>query len=137
MSSPDKHDAFVSVLRQLRPAITAESRLNEWWDLVIRPTIDAIGHRRDAIEDARGFLLGVMVFDAEDDKSGASARLSASFTQKLLDAYLWRTRVSTEDGNLASPEDEFVAHELETVLVAYGRKKPKVNVASVVGSEPS
>jgi len=129
--NPDKHDAFVSVLRQLRPAIKGESRLNEWWNLVIRPTIDAIGHKRDSIEEAREFLLGILVFDTEEDKTGEKARLCATFTKKLLDAYLWRTRVPTADTDTVSVEDEFIAHELEMVLVAFGRKKPKVRITAL------
>ncbi|OCK77389.1 hypothetical protein K432DRAFT_395632 [Lepidopterella palustris CBS 459.81] len=123
--SPDKHGPFLSALRLLRPAIRGESRLEEWWTLVIRPTIDAIGHKRDEIEDAREFLQGILVFDADDDKDGEKARLSAHFSQRLLDAYLARTRIPTGEDDTTSPEDEFIAHEMESVLIAFGRRKPK------------
>jgi len=109
----------------LQPVLRGEKRLDEWWGLVIRPTIDAVGHKRDEIEDAREFLLGILVFDVEDDVTGEKAAVSAQFTKKLLGAYLARTRLpSFED--MVSPEDEFLAHELEGILVAFGRKNPKV-----------
>ncbi|KAF2103324.1 hypothetical protein NA57DRAFT_52850 [Rhizodiscina lignyota] len=121
----EKHGAFVNVLRHLRPVITGEKRLEEWWTLVIRPTIDAVGHKRDTIEDAREFLLGILVFDEDEDPTGEHARISAHFTQRLIDAYLARTRIPFSDGAVISPEDDFIAHELETVLVTFGRRKPK------------
>lgn len=129
-NTPQKRGPFLNVLRQLRPAIRGDSRLLEWWELVIRPTIDTVGHKRDEIEDARQFLLGIMVFDADDDTSGERAELSASFTQRLLDTYLARTKIPLAHDDVVSPEDEFIAHELETVLVSFGRKKPKVGLTA-------
>lgn len=126
VDDPEKLGPFLSALRQLRPAIRGEARLTEWWNTVIRPTIDAIGHKRDEIEDAREFLLGILVFDSEDDASGEKAQLSATFTKKLLDAYLQRTKLPRAEGEVIRPEDEFVAHELESILILFGRKKPKV-----------
>ena len=124
--NPDKHGPFLSALKLLRPAIRGEGRLAEWWILVIRPTIDAIGHKREEIEDAREFLQGILIFDAEDDKSGGKAQLSAQFSKRLLEAYLERTKVPSTEDDTVSPQDEFIAHELESVLITFGRRKPKV-----------
>lgn len=123
--NPDKHGPFLSALKLLRPAIRGESRLAEWWTLVIRPTIDAIGHKREEIEDAREFLQGILIFDAEDDKSGGKAQLSAQFSKRLLEAYLERTKIPFTEDDTASPQDEFIAHELESVLITFGRRKPR------------
>lgn len=123
---PEKHGPFISALKLLRPAIRGASRLEEWWNLVIQPTIDAIGHKRSEIEDARDFVQGILVFDSDDDKDGENARMSALFSAKLLNIYLLRTRVPTAEESTVSPEDEFIAHELESILVAFGRRKPKV-----------
>ncbi|KAF2838656.1 hypothetical protein M501DRAFT_934387 [Patellaria atrata CBS 101060] len=125
VGNPEKHGLFVHILKKLRPAITGEDRWSEWWALIIRPTVDAIGHKRDVIEDARDILLSILVYDSDEDDHGDLAQLSLRFTDKLLDAYLSRARIPTADGDGISPEDEFVAHELETVLLAFGRKKPK------------
>jgi hypothetical protein len=124
--APEKHGPFLRALRLLRPAIRGEGRLEEWWTLVIRPTIDALGHKREEIEDARSFLQEILVFDADDDKDGEKSRLSAHFARNLLDAYLGRTKIPTEEDDQVSPEDEFIAHELESQVVAFGRRKPKV-----------
>ncbi|KAG9194533.1 hypothetical protein G6011_04568 [Alternaria panax] len=121
-SSPDKRGAFLSALRLLRPAITGEARLTAWWNAALRPVVDGIGFKKSEIEDARAFVLSILVYDPDEDKDGEQARLSALFAQKIIDAYLARTAVSSD---AVSPENEFVAHELESVLVAFGRKMPK------------
>lgn len=124
--APNQHGPFLAVLKVLRPAIRGESRLLEWWNLVIKPTVDAIGHKREEIEGARDFLLGVLVFDSDEDSTGENARISKIFSKHLLDAYLSRTKIPTADSDTTSPEDDFIAHELESVLISFGRRKPKV-----------
>jgi hypothetical protein len=137
----DKQPPFVAALRLLRPVIRGERRLDTWWDLLIRPTIDSCGPRRDSIEEAREFLLRILVFDVEEDSTGELAAMSSKFTRKLLDAYLTRTKIPLGD-DVVSPEDEFIAQELEGILVAFGRKKPKVRIrlardeANRVGTPP-
>ncbi|KAH7068893.1 Hamartin protein-domain-containing protein [Paraphoma chrysanthemicola] len=123
--TPEKHGAFLAVLRLVRPALTGEARLTTWWNLAIKPTIDSIGHKRQEIEDARDFLQSILVYDAETDKDGEHARLSGLFTKRVLEAYLARTNVPRSPEDTISPENEFVSSELESVLVAFGRRMPK------------
>jgi hypothetical protein len=134
--NPEKLGPFLGALRRVRPALTGEARLEEWWSLVIKPTLD-VGHKRHEIEEARGFLQDILAFDAELDKNGEHARLSKHFSKVLLDAYLARTKVPCAARDVVSPEDEFVSHQLETVLVAFGRRKPKVCSASTIGTTPN
>ncbi|KAE9985821.1 hypothetical protein EG327_004578 [Venturia inaequalis] len=124
-TSSERLGAFVHVLRLLRPCIRGDKRLGEWWLTVIKPIVDSVGHKRDTIEDAREFLLGILVFDADDDTTGEKASLSAQFTRRILEAYLVRTKIPTTDEEVVSPEDEYIAQELEGILVAFGKKKPK------------
>jgi hypothetical protein len=123
---PEKHGAFLAVLRLLRPALTGEARLTVWWNLALKPTIDGTGHKRQEIKDAKEIVLSILVYDTETDKDGEHARLSKLFTKRLLDAYLTRTNVPLSAEDTISPENELLSQELESVLVAYGRKMPKV-----------
>jgi hypothetical protein len=68
----------------------------------------------------------ILIYDAEADKDGEHARLSKLFTKRILDAYLARTNVPLSAEDTISPENELIAHELEAVLVAFGRKMPRV-----------
>jgi hypothetical protein len=123
----EKHGPFLSALLLVRPALTGIGRLNEWWDLVLKPTLlEGMGHKKREIEDARAFVQSILVFDGEEDKDGEHTRLSQYFSGKILDAYISKTRIPSLPQNVSSLEDEYVAHELETILVAFGRRKPKV-----------
>ncbi|KAF1919814.1 Hamartin protein-domain-containing protein [Ampelomyces quisqualis] len=124
-ASPEKHGAFLAVLRLVRPAITGEARLTVWWTLVLKPTLDGTGYRRQDIEHARELAQSILVYDAEADKDGEHAHLSQLFTKRLLDAYLARTNVHLSPDDAISPENELIAQELEAVLVAFGQKMPK------------
>ena len=124
-NSPEKRGAFLAALRLLQPAITGEARLTAWWNSVLKPVIDGIGHRKHEVEDVRAFVQDILVYDPEEDKDGVQAELSRLFTRRILDAYLARTNVPSP-GYAVSPENEFVAHELESVLVTFGRRMPKV-----------
>lgn len=121
-----KNGAFLSALRLVQPALTGEARLTIWWNAVLKPTIDGIGHKRHEIEDAREIVQNILIYDIDEDKDGERARLSNLFTKRILDAYLVRTNVSFSADNAVSPENEFIANELESVLVTFGRKMPKV-----------
>jgi hypothetical protein len=126
----DKQATFLAALRQLRPAVKGTTRLLEWWDLLVRPTLDSLGHEKAVVSDAGGILLSVLVYDEDEDEDGEKARASALFTQKLLEIYLEKTRLLTGDGQKVLPEDEryrFVSNNLESLLVSFGRKRPKVN----------
>ncbi|KAI9787214.1 MAG: hypothetical protein M1839_003449 [Geoglossum umbratile] len=124
----DKHPTFMAALRQLRPAIKGTTRLLEWWDLLVRPTLDSLGQEKAVISDAGAILLSVLVYDEDEDEDGEKARASAIFTGKLLEVYLDKTRLLTGDGQKVLPEDEryrFVSNHLESLLVSFGRKRPK------------
>ncbi|KAH7395234.1 Hamartin protein-domain-containing protein [Phaeosphaeria sp. MPI-PUGE-AT-0046c] len=131
--SPDKNGPFLEVLRMVRPALTGEVRLTVWWNLALKPTINGVGHKRQEIEDAREIMLTILVYNAETDKDGEQARLSKLFTKRILDAYLARTNVPLSAEDTISPENELLAQQLESVLVTFGRKMPKVRNTHVRG----
>ena len=133
--NPEKLGAFLAALRLLQPVITGEARLTAWWDLALKPIIDGTGYKRHEVEDAREFLQGVLVYDSDADNDGDRARLSALFTKKLLDAYLARSTIPASPEHTLSLEDEAISHELESVLVTFGRKMPKV-IASISYIDP-
>lgn len=123
--SRDKLAPFLSVLRLVKPALTGEAQLNEWWELVLKPAIDGVGFKRHEVEDAKALLQSILVFDTDEDKDGEHARLSSAFLKKLLHLYLARTKIPSTAEDVISPEDDYVSHEVESVLVAFGRRRPK------------
>lgn len=120
----EKQNAFADLLRLLLPAIANKDSLDEWWALLIKPTLDTIGNKRNAIESAKELLLSILVRDSGGAGTDGIS-LAAQFTRGTLDAFFSRTRLPTAEGEVVSPEDEFIAHEWENVLVAFGKKKPR------------
>lgn len=123
--NPAKLGAFLAVLRAVRPALTGEARLGEWWDLVLKPTIDSVGHKRHEVEDAKELLHSFLVYVTDEDKEGEHARVSNVFLRKTLEIYLARTKISSGANDVISLEDYLVSNEIESVLVEFGRKQPK------------
>ncbi|KAF1965209.1 hypothetical protein BU23DRAFT_490075 [Bimuria novae-zelandiae CBS 107.79] len=123
--NPAKLGAFLAVLRAVRPALTGEARLGEWWDIVLRPTLDGIGRKRHEVEDAKELLQSLLLYDADESKEEEHARLSHVFLRKTLDIYLARTKVPSGSDDVISPENDCVSNEIESVLIKFGRKQPK------------
>lgn len=116
---------FIAVLRLMRPALTGEARWSEWWDLVLKPTIDGVGHKRHEVEDAKHLIQSLLWFEADEDKDGDNARLSNLFLKNIVDIYLARTKIPSSAEDVISAEDDFVSHEVESILVAFGRRMPR------------
>ncbi|KAF2829141.1 hypothetical protein CC86DRAFT_436914 [Ophiobolus disseminans] len=123
--SPEKNGAFLAVLRRVRPALTGEARFTTWWNLVLKPVIDGMGHKRQELDDAQELVQSILVYDPEADKDGEHARLSMLFTRRVLDLYLARTNVPLSAEDTIAPENDFLSNELESLIVAFGRKMPK------------
>ena len=138
---PYKLGAWAGVLRVLRPTIGGEANILEWWQLVLRPIIiGSSGYKRPALEDAREFLIATMVRDDDGEVTPDKAATIDRLCGELLTIYTTRTRgVSEEDNEAAAADNAQVAQQVEEVLLAFGRKRPKdlfhrlddlVNVAS-------
>ncbi|KAF2744196.1 hypothetical protein M011DRAFT_470611 [Sporormia fimetaria CBS 119925] len=121
----EKNSSFISALRRLRPALSGEACHRQWWELVVKPTIYSVGRKRNELEEARRFLQDILVFDPDEDKQGEYARLSKDFSKTLLEAYLSKTKAPSGSTDFISPEDDFVAGVLESILVKFGCRKPK------------
>ena len=130
-SSPDKHAAFLASFRGLRPALNGVDRLLAWWDILVRPTLDSLGQAKAVVADARAIVLSVLVYDEDDDKTGVKAKAAEVFTEKLFEVFLEKTKVSVAETGASFAEDEkqrFVVSNVEAVLLAYGKRKPKASL---------
>ena len=123
---PKKLGLFMTVLKHLRPALMAESELVQWFSLAVKPFIQLPAASRLALADAQDFVVGAMSYDDDAPDARERARTCARLASTLLDAYMRRTRVpSTEDPGLPAHLNSQAAQQLQTMLVAFGRKKAK------------
>ncbi|EMC91540.1 hypothetical protein BAUCODRAFT_38652 [Baudoinia panamericana UAMH 10762] len=119
-----KYGAFVGVLRELRPVIRDDTDLFGWWQLVVEPVLTTPG-RKAALEDAREFLLSVMVNSDHESPGQQRSKVSTRLMTDLLKIYQARTRGVTDEDPLIAPENAQIAQQVEVVLVSYGRRQPK------------
>ncbi|KAL7275729.1 hypothetical protein RUND412_001312 [Rhizina undulata] len=126
---PEKHATFLACFRLLRPAIFGVERLLKWWDLLVRPTLDTMGQAKAVVADARAIVLGVLAYEEEDDLTGEKAKASAVFTDKLFEVFLEKTKLLSSDRGAGFKEEQrqrFVSANVEAVLLAYGKRRPKI-----------
>jgi len=121
--SPQKSGAFCGVLKELRPAITAEADIWDWWQTVIKPVISATGYRKQALDDAQDFLIGSMVHHDEESSNENSSRLSNRLCRELFSIFIAKTRQISDEDVLVAPEHAQIAQQVENVLIAFGKKR--------------
>ena len=133
--SPQKSGAFCGVLKELRPAITSEADIWDWWRTVIKPVISTTGYRKQALDDAQDFLIGSMVHHDEETGNENSSRLSNRLCSELFGIYISKTRQISDDDVLVAPENAQIAQQVENVLIAFGKKRTQdffVNIDDLV-----
>jgi solute carrier family 25 protein 16 len=128
----DKLATFLACFRNLRPAILGVEELSKWWEILVKPTLDSMGQTKAVVADARAIVLGVLAYDDDDDPTGQKAQASSVFTDKLFEIFLEKTKLTAPSESGAGIRDEqkhrFVSANVEAVLLAYGKRKPKVSI---------
>lgn len=125
MGQASRLGAFVGVLRELRPALVREDDILEWYQLAARPVINAAGYKTAAVEDAQEFITTIMTYDEHEPDQLQRGRTSARICADLLNIYLSRTRSLNEDDPCIAPEVAAISHQVETILVRFGKKMPR------------
>lgn len=129
--SPHKSGAFCGVLKELRPAITAEADIWDWWRTAIKPVISATGYRKQALDDAQDFLIGSMVHHDEEAGRESPSQLPSRLCSELFGIYISRTREVSDEDALIAPENAQIASQVESVLIAFGKKRTRDFFANI------
>lgn len=125
LGSPQKLGAFIGVLNELRSYMVEDASILDWWQLVVKPVIRGTTYGRPAQEDAREFLVSIMVYDAEDGDGSSRASTSGQLCSELLAIYIDRSRGLTQNDRFIAQDNLQVTQQVEDVLIAFGRKRPK------------
>jgi solute carrier family 25 (mitochondrial carrier protein), member 16 len=124
---PDRYTTFISILRELRPAIRRAAQWLQWWETLVIPVLGHIGEGRGLAKETRQLLLDILLFEAED---GDDARIEAArhtcvvISEKVLEIWLNQSRVATTE---ADPVAHYLDQQIKTVLLAFGQKRPQVS----------
>lgn len=120
--------AFINVIQVLRPKLKGQAKLQDWYKLIIQPILDGVGSTRAEAKAAKELLLDILDHEGEGgEEESERAKTAVHFTNRLIEAYMRRTRIPDVDDEELNGEDDLVAQQLEDVLVTYGEKKPKVS----------
>ena len=135
-NNPQKLALFVGVLKELRPAIKGEQDILEWWRLVVTRVVNDATFKKTAIEDAQQFLLGVMIDEEDEQDAQEHEEITGKLLNHLFSVYLAKSHSLTEDEDDGTAQaNAQVVQQVEDILLAFGRKRPKVlfqNIAALV-----
>jgi hypothetical protein len=116
---------WIGVLREIRPALIREDDVWEWYQLAVKPIIVSAGHKKAVFDDALEFLSAIMAYDEDETNAQLRSQTSDRICDDLIGIYLSRTREVTEDDSFLGQDNGAVTQQIESVLVAFGKKMPK------------
>jgi hypothetical protein len=125
--NPTKTGPFVGVLKELRPVIIQDADILEWWSTVVKPVVTSTAYRKAILDDAQDFLVGCMAEEEEEEEDNGMGQSKATqrLLSDLLSIYMARTRGLSDEDQFIAPENAQVAQQVENILLAFGRKRPK------------
>lgn len=115
---------FMGVLKILRPAITGQANIVFWARKAVT-LVSSTGSVPSAIQDAQAYLVGTMVFSDDEKNALQRSRTSARLCKDLFDAYMFRSSELANGSPSAAPSNAQIKKQIEDVLIAFGRRRPK------------
>ncbi|KAK9472998.1 Hamartin protein-domain-containing protein [Dipodascopsis tothii] len=127
---------FLKTLVLLQPCLISNAHLGHWAHMLMAPALDTSGRLKVAVDLARQFLVGLMVFDTygnTDSRDPADCEaLAAETATDILGVYLQKTldkAINVELGeNPGTFSDErlmLINRNAEAMLIAFGQRRPK------------
>lgn len=108
----------------LKQAIRGSGRLLQWWDKLALPVLNNIGEEKGLALEAKNTLLGILVYDEDDEVVKKDAiHTSEAVSQNLLEVWLKKHQLGDAEFD---NEARFVEGQIQLILLAFGRKRPKV-----------
>lgn len=114
---------FLAILRLLKSGIRGSSRLLQWWDKLCLPVLSRLGDEKGLASEARSTLLVTLNYDEDEEDVEDAKTTSKVMSERLLEIWLAESKSADEDMNQHA---RFVEHQLLDILVAFGKKRPKV-----------
>ena len=127
VNSPPRLAPFLSILQVLKPAIRGSGRLLQWWAKLSSNVLKNLDTEKGLAQEARGTLLGILVWD-EDDEDTEDVKTDKAETGRAVADSLVGTWISKSKGALEDQDKhaEFVQGQIKYILLSFGRRRPKV-----------
>ena len=125
---PTRLAPFLSILRTLKPGIRGSGRLLQWWDKLAVPVLDNIGEEKGLALEAKNTLLDILIYDEDDEAENEDAiHTSEAVSENLLSVWLYKHQAGNEE---FYNKARFVEGQIQLILLAFGRRRPKVGSIS-------
>jgi solute carrier family 25 protein 16 len=125
LDKPSRLAPFLAILLPLKPNLSGSGRLLQWWDKLSVPVLSNLSMEKGLAVMARNTLLEILVYDEDEEnaKTGDARTTSRVLSESLLATYLAKTKASLDEFD---DHAKFVAGQIQLILVAFGKKRPKV-----------
>lgn len=122
---PSRLAPFLAILLPLKPNISGSGRLLSWWDKLSVPVLNNIGVEKGLAVVARDLLLGILVYEEDEDnaKTEEAKATSNTLAETLLATWLAQSKAALEQFD---DHAKFVTEQIHGILLAFGRRRPKV-----------
>jgi solute carrier family 25 protein 16 len=123
VNHPSRLAPFLAFLLPLKPNISGSGRLLQWWEKLSVPVLESIGVERGLAIMARKTLLAILVYEEDDPKVGDAKATSDALSETLMSTWLEKSKAGLDQFDSRA---QFVAEQIQLILVAFGKKRPKV-----------
>jgi solute carrier family 25 protein 16 len=116
---------FLAILRLLKPALRASGRLLQWWDKLSAPVMVNLGVEKGLASEVKSILLSILVYDEdEEDLARVTSRTNSNaMVDNLIATWLAKSKIASEEFD---DHAKFVEGQIQLILLAFGKKRPKV-----------
>ncbi|KAL2158994.1 hypothetical protein VTH06DRAFT_3025 [Thermothelomyces fergusii] len=118
---PEKYVAFLTVLRQLRPAFQTPARVFKWWDTLLDPVLDHVGREKGLARQVMDHTLDLLSTEEYDDPAAWSGEGLVPLISRLLARWI-QVREAQPD---LRPSTDLKEQMIKDALMAFGKKDPK------------
>ncbi|EOO03865.1 putative tuberous sclerosis 1 protein [Phaeoacremonium minimum UCRPA7] len=129
---PARYAPFLAILRQLRPAVKTSERFIQWWDKLVEPVLDHLGHEKGLASEAIASTIDILTADDANQDNVTPDSGSLQLANRLLGKWMHLYQITQPEGKSAQGFKEKLLRE--TVL-QFAKKRPKRYVTGRNGSD--
>jgi solute carrier family 25 protein 16 len=98
------------------------------------PTLNNIGTEKDLAIEARDTILEILVYDEEEETTEKedARTTSEALGENLLETWLGMRKAAIEEND---EHTKFVEKQVRAILIAFGKKRPKVWTLDLMGRQ--
>ncbi|KAL2267657.1 hypothetical protein VTJ83DRAFT_4934 [Remersonia thermophila] len=118
---PERYAAFLSILKELRPALRMPARTFKWWDRLLDPVLEHVTSERGLAKEAMEHIIDLVAAEEVDDPTAWSEDGLVPLISRLIERWV----ALVESPPDTDPSIEMKQAMVKDALLAFGRRDPK------------